>query len=172
MSSYAKMASINRLVADTQKEKSRIESLGKIRRSPPREDHYRSSMNEEPTPTFDVEKLLSSPQYEDQEDLDRIVIITDPDEAAAILNGGNTYDQAGNPPTLPRSEGNQDSSGAKGPLQGETPLPKKPRNSPGLNKLGHIRPQSNPQLMSGPQWSRVIGEHIVWSPPKLHSRSP
>ena len=76
MSSYAKMASKNRLVADLQNEKSTMESLGKIRRSPPREDHYRISLSEEPTPTYDVEKLLNSPQYEDQEDPDKLVIIT------------------------------------------------------------------------------------------------
>ena len=132
-------------------------------------------MSEEPTPTFDVEKLLSSPLYEDQDDLDRLVIITNPDEAAAILNGSNTHHQAGNPQHSPGVKGiksPQHSPGAKGPRQGETPQPKKPRNSPGLNRLGHIRPQSNPQLMSGPQWSRAIGEQIAWSPPKQHSRSP
>ena len=124
------MVSKNRLLADTQKEKSTMESLGKIRRSPPRKDHYRSAMSEEPTPTYDVEKLLSSPQYEEQDDLDRLVIITDPDEAAAILNGGNTLDQAGNPPTLPRNEGNQvsptlpRSKGAN--ARGNSPTPKNP----------------------------------------------
>ena len=62
-------------------------------------------MSEEPIPTFDVEKLLSSPQYEDQDDLDRLVIITDPDEAAPILNGSNTHDQAGNPQHSPGVKG-------------------------------------------------------------------
>ena len=99
---------------------------------PPREDHYKNALNEGPTPTFDVEKLLSSPQSEDLVDdiFDNpLVKIEDPDEAAALLNGGNTQDQAGNPTTLPRSEGNQNSPGARGPKQGVTPHPQKPRNS-------------------------------------------
>ena len=120
-------------------------------------------MSEEPTPTFDVEKLLSSPQYEDQEDLDRLVIITDPDEAAAILNGGNTHDQAGNPPTLPRNEGNQDSPGANGAIAWGNSPTQKTQELPGTQQTGSYKtPEQspNPQLMmSGPQWSRVIINH-------------
>ena len=103
------------------------------------------------------------------------LVITDPDEAAAILNGGNTHDQAGNPPTLPRSEGNQNSPTlprSEGPMQGETPKPQKPRNSPGLTRLGHTRPKSTPQLMSGPQWSKAIEKPIAWSHQKQHPRNP
>ena len=160
MSSYAKMASKNRLVADLQNEKSTMESLGKIRRSPPREDHYRVSLSEEPTPTYDVEKLLSSPQYEDMEDPDKLVIITDPDEAAAILNGGNCQDQAGNPPTLPRSEGNQDSptlprsEGAT--ARGNSPT-LNTQELPGTQQTGSYQtPVQSPNSPTKDEWTTVV----------------
>ena len=120
-----------------------------------------------------MEKLLSSPQYEEQDDLDRLVIITDPDEAAAILNGGNTHDQAGNPPPPRHSPGvkgikyPKHSPVAKGPMQGETLQPQK---LPRTQQTGSYKTPEHSQ--SGPQWSRAIGKHIAWSHQKQHSRSP
>ena len=122
------------------------------------------------------------PQYEDQENLDRLVIITDPDEAAAILNGGNTHDQAGNPPTLPRSEGNQDSptlprsEGAT--ARGNSPT-QKTKELPRTQQTGSYKtPEQSPHSPTDDEWTTVVKgnrrTHCLVSPktPKTAFQEP
>ena len=106
MTSYAEIAAKNPTSA-SQSNNSRdsMESLGQIRRSPSRRDHFRappqmedSVLLAEELPTCNVERLLDastpstpSDYYTILEEFD-LKIIEDEDEAAAILAWGNTRD--------------------------------------------------------------------------------
>ena len=104
MTSYADIAAKNPTSASqSNKARDSMESLGQIRRSPSRRDHFRappqmedSVLLAEEVPTCNVERLLGastpstpSDYYTMMEEFD-LKIIEDEDEAAAILARGNT----------------------------------------------------------------------------------
>ena len=107
MISYAEIASKIQLpINKTHKARDSKESLGQIRRSPPRRVHLKSLpqmenselLTSEPTPSFDslTEELGMGPLEIIEDESEAAAILSD-DEAAAILNGGKTRDFPGTP---------------------------------------------------------------------------
>ena len=105
MSSYAEIASkIPLPVSRVHKARDSMESLGQIRQSPPRRDHFKSLspmedselISSEPTPRFDslLEELGMGTLYLSEDASETAAIFSD-DEAAAILNGDKTWDLHG-----------------------------------------------------------------------------
>ena len=100
MSSYAEIASkIPLPVSRTHKARDSMESLGQIRRSPPRRDHLKSPspmeeselISSEPTPSFDsLLEELGMGTIDVSTDTSETAAMFSDDEAAAILNGGKT----------------------------------------------------------------------------------
>ena len=105
MSSYAEIASkIPLPVSRTHKAQDSMESLGQIRRSPPRRDHFKSPspmeeselISSEPTPSFDsLLEELGMGTIDVSTDASETASMFSDDEAAAILNGGKTRDLPG-----------------------------------------------------------------------------
>ena len=105
MSSYAEIASkIPLPVSRTHKARDSMESLGQIRRSPPRRDHFKSPstmeeselISSEPTPSFDsLLEELGMGTIDVSTDTSETAAMFSDDEAAAILNGGKTRDLPG-----------------------------------------------------------------------------
>ena len=100
MSSYAEIASkIPLPVSRVHKARDSMESLGQIRQSPTRRDHFKSLslmedselISSEPTPSFDslLEELGMGTIYLSEDASETAAIFSD-DEAAAILNGDKT----------------------------------------------------------------------------------
>ena len=158
MTSYAEIASkIPLPVSLARKARDSMESLGTIRRSPSRRDHFKvppqmedSVLLSEELPTCNVEKLLdastpsTTPDYYTMMEEFELQIIKDEDEAAAILDGGKTWDLpitigSGNVELPGNSQGVMDLTG-NSPSQRVTRLP---RNSPVDLEKDHGTPQQN-----------------------------
>ena len=156
MTSYAEITSkIPLPVSRTRKACDSMESLGTIRRSPSRRDHFKvppqmedSVLLSEELPTCNVEKLLdaSTPSTTPDTMMEEfeLQIIKDEDEAAAILDRGKTRDLpitigSGNVELPGNSQGVMDLTG-NSPSQRVTRLP---GNSPVDLEKDHGTPQQN-----------------------------
>ena len=169
MTSYAEIAAKNPTSASqNNKARDSMESLGQIRRSPSRRDHFRappqmedSVLLAEEVPTCNVERLLdaSTPStppdyYTMMEEFD-LKIIEDEDEAAAILARGNTRD-------LPTSigSGNNELPGTSqgvNNLTGNSPS-KEATGLPGTSPIDLEKDQGTPHhspISSDREWDTV-----------------
>ena len=181
MTSYAEIAAKNPTSASqNNKACNSMESLGQIRRSPSRRDHFRappqmedSVLLAEEVPTCNVERLLdaSTPStppdyYTMMEEFD-LKIIEDEDEAAAILARGNTRD-------LPTSigSGNTELSGTSqgvNNLTGNSPT-KEATGLPGTSPIDLEKDQGTPHhspISSDREWDLRSREKPLNLPSKM-----